>query len=140
MDKITFKNGQAPYINDTNLNKMQENIEKAIEARAVKNITSQLTVNSTYLGNVDINSVTRNGNVCRVDFRAKVIADIPNNTTFLTLPYKPAQGITMMMGLGTQYTIDSVRWIYSTSDSGQIRDGAISKGQYVHIGFTYICS
>lgn len=31
MEKITFKNGQAPYINDTNLNKMQDNIEKEFE-------------------------------------------------------------------------------------------------------------
>lgn len=139
MDKITFKNGQAPYINDTNLNQMQDNIENAIEDRAVKNTKSTLTVDSTYFGNVDINSVTRNGNVCRVDFRAKIIADIPNNTAFLTLPYKPASSITMMMGLGTRYTIDNVRWIYSSSDYGQIRGGAISKDQYMHIGFTYIC-
>lgn len=30
MEKITFKNGQAPYINDSNLNQMQNNIEKNI--------------------------------------------------------------------------------------------------------------
>lgn len=38
MEKITFKNGQAPYINDTNLNKMQDNVEKAIEAKTVSQI------------------------------------------------------------------------------------------------------
>lgn len=31
MKKITFKNGQAPYVSDTNLNQMQDNIEEAIE-------------------------------------------------------------------------------------------------------------
>lgn len=30
MDKITFKNGQQPALNDTNLNLLQDNIEKAI--------------------------------------------------------------------------------------------------------------
>lgn len=30
MDKINFRNGQAPYVNDVNLNQMQTNIENAI--------------------------------------------------------------------------------------------------------------
>ena len=30
MDKITFKNGETPAINDVNLNQMQDNIENAI--------------------------------------------------------------------------------------------------------------
>lgn len=30
MNKINFVNGQAPYINGTNPNKMQDNIENAI--------------------------------------------------------------------------------------------------------------
>lgn len=38
MEKITFKNGQAPYINDTNLNQMQNNIEKEFEIERI-NIT-----------------------------------------------------------------------------------------------------
>lgn len=140
MEKITFKNGQAPYINDTNLNKMQDNIENTIEARAIKNIKSQLTVDSTYFDEVDLNTVVRNGNVCRVDFRAKPIADIPDNTAFLSLPYNPAYSMTMMLGVGERYTINSVKWIYATSDSKNIKGGAISKSQYIHIGFTYICS
>ena len=32
MDKITFTNGQQPALNDTNLNLLQDNIEKAINA------------------------------------------------------------------------------------------------------------
>ena len=31
MDKIHFKNGQEPYINDTNLNLLQDNAERAID-------------------------------------------------------------------------------------------------------------
>lgn len=136
MDKITFKNGQAPYINDTNLNQMQDNIEKAIEARAVENTKSTLTVNSTYLSNIDINSVTRNGNVCRVDFRAEVIEDISNTTSFLTLPFKPSQSTALTIGIGTQYAIQNIKWGYVSGN--QIRS-AITKNQYVHIHFTYIC-
>ena len=45
MDKIIFKNGKAPYINDTNLNKMQENAEKAINER--KPTIELLTVSDT---------------------------------------------------------------------------------------------
>jgi hypothetical protein len=33
MDKITFKNGEEPYISAPNLNKLQENAEKAIKGR-----------------------------------------------------------------------------------------------------------
>ena len=45
MDKIIFKNGESPYINDTNLNKVQENTEKAINER--KPTIELLTVSDT---------------------------------------------------------------------------------------------
>lgn len=45
MNKIIFKNGESPYINDTNLNKMQENAEKAINER--KPTIELLTVSDT---------------------------------------------------------------------------------------------
>lgn len=45
MNKIIFKNGESPYINDTNLNKMQENTEKAINER--KPTIELLTVSDT---------------------------------------------------------------------------------------------
>lgn len=34
MEKIDFKNGQGPYINDTNLNQLQDNVEKAIAEKS----------------------------------------------------------------------------------------------------------
>lgn len=34
MEKIQFKNGQEPCLNDINLNKMQDNIEEAINEKA----------------------------------------------------------------------------------------------------------
>lgn len=45
MNKIIFRNGESPYINDTNLNKMQENAEKAINER--KPTIELLTVSDT---------------------------------------------------------------------------------------------
>lgn len=33
MEKIKFVNNQAPALNETNLNKMQDNIEEAIEEK-----------------------------------------------------------------------------------------------------------
>ena len=36
MDKITFKNGSQPALNDTNLNQIQTNIEKAINTATEK--------------------------------------------------------------------------------------------------------
>lgn len=45
MDKIIFRNGESPYINDTNLIKMQENAEKAINER--KPTIELLTVSDT---------------------------------------------------------------------------------------------
>lgn len=51
MDKIKFVNGQAPYINQDNLNKMQDNAELnkynvTLESSLADN--SQLTVPSNY--------------------------------------------------------------------------------------------
>lgn len=57
MTKITFRNGQTPAINDTNLNQMQTNIENAINLLkpvALYNNTSGTT------GNVTLNETSAN--------------------------------------------------------------------------------
>lgn len=41
MEKIQFKNGQEPCLNDINLNKMQDNIEEAINEKADITIATQ---------------------------------------------------------------------------------------------------
>jgi hypothetical protein len=41
MDKINFQNKGQPAINDENLNKMQEDIENAIEERATKDVATE---------------------------------------------------------------------------------------------------
>ena len=99
---------------------------------------SSLTVNSTYIRDVDVNVITRYGKVCRVDFRGKVATAIPNNTAFATLPYPPATQIVIIGGTGGHYEISSPRWMYVTG-GGEIRAGAIDANTYIHISFTYIC-
>lgn len=50
MDKIVFKNGEAPYISDENLNKMQENIEKAINKAQTDLNTAKVNKTTTIAG------------------------------------------------------------------------------------------
>lgn len=38
MDKIVFKNGEAPYFSADNLNKLQDNVEKAIVEAVPTNV------------------------------------------------------------------------------------------------------
>lgn len=52
-------------------------------AKSAPNRVSSLTVNSTYISDVDMNQCVRNGNVVRVDFRGKVKANIPNDIRLL---------------------------------------------------------
>lgn len=64
MEKIQFKNGQEPYLNDINLNKMQDNIEKAINEKAdeVKLDEKLDKTGGTIQGNLNIEgNITQNG-------------------------------------------------------------------------------
>ena len=42
MEKINFANGQAPYINDTNLNQMQDNVEEEITKKGKYSTTETI--------------------------------------------------------------------------------------------------
>ncbi len=53
MDKINFKNGSLPAINDTNLNLMQTNIENAI------NVIDNKITNATTYSTEEINTVKK---------------------------------------------------------------------------------
>ena len=61
MEKITFKNGQAPYINDTNLNRMQDNIEKEFEIERI---------------NITLSDDVESGNVCCLKCGKIVIVEV----------------------------------------------------------------
>ncbi len=65
MEKINFKNGQAPAINGTNLNQLQINVEKAINTLSENKLDKTQIASDTVLGlikkgtgiNVDANGV-----------------------------------------------------------------------------------
>lgn len=78
-DKILFKNNKAPYISDTNLNKMQDNIKKSIEEVDTK--TSNLAGN---IESEDIsNQIISNSNFTIVSNYCKKILNFVNlNLTF----------------------------------------------------------
>jgi len=118
--------------NESIVNLQKEKISKP------KNKIFKVNIDSTYIGKAELNQVIRNGNVCRVDLRCEIIADIPNSTTFATLPFLPELSITFMLGLGGHYTINTPKWGFAGTN-GEIQSNPITKGQYMHIAFTYIC-
>lgn len=88
---------------------------------------------------VDMNYVVRYGNVVMVEFRAKTAIEIPNDTPFLFLPYQPVREGTFILGIGSRYSFDEIRWAFYLSTNKQIRDGYIPADKYIHIHFLYIC-
>lgn len=50
MDKIDFKNGSAPYLSANNLNKLQENVEKALVGEEWITATLEPGVSATTTG------------------------------------------------------------------------------------------
>lgn len=101
-----------------------------------ENQNSKLEIVNEYLA-TDLNQVCKYGHVVRVDYRGKILKDIPNNTTFLKVPYMPNNDICLIIGLGERYLLTETKWAYITK-SGEIKDGALSKNQYIHVHFTYI--
>lgn len=103
--------------------------------------TTTATV-SNYFTTINANRVIRFGKIVHVVFRGYVNTAIPNNTTFLTLPYKSVIGSIesgLLGGYGGQYTIETPFWGY-VDGSGAIRCGGIPAGKWVHLNFTYITS
>lgn len=58
MDKITFKNGSQPAINDTNLNLLQTNIENAINKIKTEVLNLTFPIGSTYITQNNTNPST----------------------------------------------------------------------------------
>lgn len=111
-DEISSKQDKDKSEIKTEMNELQTSIEEDINEKATQmqtnienlqntkqnkivNTSAQLTV-GTYLGEVDINKVERYGNVCKVDFRAKILTNIENNVSFLKLPFKSVPSLTIL--------------------------------------------
>lgn len=104
--------------------------------------TNSVSLNSTYLDNIDFNSVVKVGKVVEVSLRARIKANIPNNTTLMTLPYKASINGEVPMYLGGRYDYNGgLVWGYiaGSGNAGRdIRTNATSSGQYLKVQFTYI--
>lgn len=111
-DEISSKQDKDKAEIKTEINELQTSIEEDINEKATQmqtnienlqntkqnkmtNTTATLTV-GTFLGEVDINKVERYGNVCKVDFRAKILTNIENNVSFLKLPFKSVPSLTIL--------------------------------------------
>lgn len=125
------------YQNTLGINILKGKIKLESNGDIKAPIFTSSAIVSNYFTTVNINQVIRFGKVVQVIFRGYVNTTIPNNTTYLTLPYKANNFAGLVGGCGGQYTIESALWGY-IDGSGGVRDGSISAGKWVHLNFTYI--
>lgn len=139
IDEISSKQDKDKAEIKAQINQLQTNIENEINTKQNKitNATAQLTVGA-YLGEVDINKVERYGNVCKVDFRAKILSEIGDNVNFLKLPFKSVPSLTILFGIGERYGVSDMKWAYCDTE-GYIKGNKLIAGNYIHMSFTYIC-
>lgn len=104
-------------------------------------INTHAVANSNYISTIQINNVVKCGKVVSVDFRGLVSANIPNNTTIITLPYHFAANGTAPAYLGGSYDYASTLWCYWSNNGNVFRTGqgfTSASGKYVHIHLVYI--
>ena len=105
--------------------------------------TNTISLSSTYFANIDYNSVVKVGKVVEVSLRARIKANIPQNTTIMTLPYKSSINSELPMYRGDRYDYSGgLVWGYIAGSGNvgkDVRTGAITAtGQYLKVQFTYI--
>ena len=108
-----------------------------------QNLSYNMCENLGYFSTIDVNNVSKVGNLVQVTFRGLAGKDIPNNTGILRLPYGIAvQGMCLKVGIGQQYTYEEMRWGYANiSTNNEIRIGGdVSTGRWIHIDFVYIAN
>lgn len=114
-----------------------------LDATDEKIIRTAATPNSSYISTIQMNDVVKCGKIVTVDFRGLVSANIPNNTTIITLPYHfVAQG-TAPAYLGGAYDYASTLWCSWGNNGNVFRAGqgfTSASGKYVHIHLVYITS
>lgn len=106
-------------------------------------IQTTATPNSSYISTVQVNRVTKCGKIVTVDFRGLISANIPNNTTIITLPYRFVAEGTAPAYLGGAYDYASTLWCSWGNNGNVFRSGrgfTSASGQYVHIHLVYITS
>lgn len=87
---------------------------------------------------IDINSITTKNGITTVVFRGLLKSNIANNNAFISNLPKPASsgGITLLIGIGGEYDIETVKWAYISKN--EVKGPALTSGKWVHISWTYI--
>lgn len=101
MDKITFINGQAPFLNEQNLNQLQTNVENAIE-EAKEGIKQEFPTKVSELEN-DKNFIENNQPFIRMSGRVHAYNNFDSNTNRIDISAENIQGAEPGGSRGTLY-------------------------------------
>ena len=103
-------------------------------------IETSAEVSSQYFSNIQVNKVEKWANIVNFQFRAYLDADIPANTTFITLPYYAVGGSSFAGCLafkGDNYRVSTPVWAYAETGIN-LKCSGMNSGEWLHINFTYI--
>ena len=136
MKKITFKNGQAPYISDTTLNQMQDNIEEeiGIVEKVLETTDSEYGIKTT---------VTRKGSIVQVMlFCTELKKNIPNGAISYVLASLPEEIRPVIKTRNIITTTVNKHFILTIDEAGKILMeyvfGEINIGNQIVTNITFI--
>ena len=139
---IATENNTSTWIPIMQNEKMQHTtISSIVDRGSAISTTGKLTLLSNYFSTVDINQVYKSGHVVEVSFRGLLANKVPNNTSFLRLPYATANNLTLTIGVGGQYQYDATngqRWAYVGANNTEFRGPMLEAGKWIHINWTYL--
>lgn len=91
-----------------------------------------------YFDTVDINKVLKTGHVVEVAFRGHTNAEIPNATSFATLPYKTKINTIIPIYTGGRYILTEPVFSYTGTNANTWSSAPIPANTWVQAHFTYI--
>ena len=132
MNKINFVNNQAPALNATNLNKMQDNMEEEIN-----NINDILDEDTTEETQVQIDNMIfkKRGRVVFV--QGWIIVNGIEKT--ITAPYKPRNDMWIpVVGVNNTLQPTNLGFIMFSANSSEMTIKLDSASTYATTGFSYL--
>lgn len=93
-----------------------------------------------YFDTIDINKVTKNGNVVQVVFRGHTKKAITNDTVFATLPYQTKSNNIVALSTMGRYSFGDFIFSYTGVSGNYWKCGPISTDKWVQANFVYITS
>lgn len=91
-----------------------------------------------YFDTIDINKVAKTKHVVEVVFRAHTKAEIPNTTTFATLPYNSKINAVVPIYSGERYALQNPVISYTGTNANTWSSGRIPTDTWIQAHFTYI--